>query len=157
MFAILTAYGITPKVVAALKSPYHETQAFVRTSDENTDFFEITTGVLQGDTAAPYLFTIVLEYALRIAFHNPRLGFEVQPRKSSRHPAIHVTDLDFADDLAIVTEDVQHGQELLRALEDAAAEVGLIINCKKTCPVLNTMVRGYEQATRTSASKKHLL
>ena len=65
------------------------------------------------------------------AFHNPELGFEVQPRKSSRHPAIHVTDLDFADDLAIVTEDVQHAQELLRALEDAAAEVGLIIKCKK--------------------------
>ncbi|KAK2557448.1 hypothetical protein P5673_020178 [Acropora cervicornis] len=36
------------------------------------------------------------------------------------------------NDLAIVTEDVQHAQELLRALEDAAAEVGLIINCKKT-------------------------
>ena len=66
------------------------------------------------------------------AFHNPELGFEVQPRKSSRHPAIHVTDLDFADDLAIVTEDVQHAQELLRALEDATAEVGLIIKCKKT-------------------------
>ena len=122
MFAILTAYGIPPKVVAALKSLYHETQAFVRTSDGNTDFFDITTGVLQGDTAAPYLFIIVLDYALRIAFHNPKLGFEVQPRKSSRHPAIHVTDLDFADDLAIVTEDVQHAQELLRALEDAAAD-----------------------------------
>ena len=118
MFAILTAYGIPPKVVAALKSLYRETQAFVRTSDGNTDFFDITTGVLQGDTAAPCLFII----ALRIVFHNPKLGFEVQPRKSSRHPAIHVTDLDFADDLAIVTEDVQHAQELLRALEDAAAD-----------------------------------
>ena len=79
------------------------------------------------------LFIIVLDYALRIAFDNPKLGFEVQPRKSSRHPAIRVTDLDFADDLAIVTENVQHAQELLRALEDAAAaEVSLIINCKKT-------------------------
>jgi len=134
---------------------------------------------LQGDTAAPYLFIIVLDYALRIAFHNPKLRFEVQPRKSSRHPAIHVTDLDFADDLAIVTEEVQHAQELLRALEDAAAEVGLIINCKKTkvlacgkippfsitlrddspkehVPILNTLVRGYEQATRISASRKNL-
>ena len=130
--ACLTAYGIPPKVVGALKSLYHETQAFVRTSDGNSDFFDITTGVLQGDTAAPYLFFIVLDYALRIAFLNPKLGFEVQPRKSSRHPAIHFTDLDFADDLIIVTVDVQHAQELLRALEDAAVEVGLIINCKKT-------------------------
>ena len=121
MFAILTAYGIPPKVVAALKSLYHETQAFVRTLDGNTDFFDITTGVLQGDTAAPYLSITVLDHALRIAFHNSRLGFEVQPRKSSRHPAIHVTDLDFADNVAIVTEEVQYAQELLRALEHAAA------------------------------------
>ena len=132
IFAILTAYGILPKVVAALTSLYHETQAFVRTSDGNTDFFDITTGILQGDTAAPYLFIIVLDYALRIAFHNPKRGFEVRPHKSSRHPAIHVADLDFEDDLAIVTEDVQHTQELLQAIEDAAAEFGLIINCKKT-------------------------
>ena len=145
MFVILLAYGIPSKVVAALKSLYHETQAFVRTSDGDRDFFDITTGVLQGDTAAPYLFIIVLDYALRIAFHNPKLGFEVQPRKSSRHPAIHVTDLDFADDLAVVSEDAQHAQDLLRALEDAAAEVGLLINCKKTkvlacgkTPPLNT-------------------
>ena len=61
MLGILTAYGIPPKVVAALKSLYHETQAFVRTSDGNTDVSDITTGVLQGDTAAPYLFIIVLD------------------------------------------------------------------------------------------------
>ena len=66
--------------------------------------------------------------SLHLSYNN----FEVQPRKSSRHPAIYVTDLDFGDDLAIVTEDVQHAQELRRALEDTAAEVGLIINCKKT-------------------------
>lgn len=83
MFAIVIAYGIPLKVVAALKSLYNKTQAFVRTSDGKTDFFDITTRVLQGDTAAPYLFIIVLDYALHIAFHNPKLEFEVQPHKSS--------------------------------------------------------------------------
>ena len=150
MFAILTAYGIPSKVVAAPKSLYHETQAFVRTSDGNTDFFDITTRVLQGDTAAPYLFIIVLDYALRIAFHNPKLGFEVQPRKSSQHPAIHVTDL------AIVTEDVQHAQELLWALKHAVAEVGLIISCKKTKVLLCGKIPPFSITLRDDSPIEHV-
>ena len=35
------------------------------TPDGKTDFFEIQTGVLQGDTLAPYIFSIVLDYAMR--------------------------------------------------------------------------------------------
>ena len=143
-------------MVAALKSFYHETQAFVRTSDGNTDLFNITTEVLKGDTAAPYLFIIVFDYALRIAFHNPKLGFEVQPRKLSLHPAIHVTDLDFADDLAIVTEDVQHAKELLRALEDAAAEVGLIINCKKTKVLACGKIPPFSITLRADSAIEHV-
>ena len=50
----------------ALKSLYTGTQACV------------TTGVLQGDTAAPYLFITVLDYALRLAFRN-RLSLEILP------------------------------------------------------------------------------
>ena len=174
MFAILIAYGIPPKIVTALKSLYHNTQAIVRTTDGETSFFDITTGVLQGDTAAPYLFIIVLDYALRITFRDPKLGFEVQTRKSSRHPAIHVTDLDFADDLAIVTEEASHVQELLEALKDAAAEVSLNISSKRQkClsaakfhhvvslsamarpsnlfQTSSILVRGSEQVTKTSA------
>ena len=36
----------------------------VRSSDANTTYFEITTGVLQGDTHAPFLFIICLDYVL---------------------------------------------------------------------------------------------
>ena len=33
--------------------------------DEITDYFDIVAGVLQGDTLAPYLFIISLDYMLR--------------------------------------------------------------------------------------------
>ena len=39
--------------------------AKVVTPDGETEMFEIKVGVLQGDTLAPYLFIIVLDYALR--------------------------------------------------------------------------------------------
>ena len=34
----------------------------VRSSDDNIDFFDTVTGVLQGDTWAPYLFIIDVDY-----------------------------------------------------------------------------------------------
>ena len=37
----------------------------VHLTDGDTDFFDIVTGVLQGDTLAPYLFTIFLNHIFR--------------------------------------------------------------------------------------------
>ena len=36
----------------------------IRSLDGDTDFFDIIAGVLQGDTLAPYLFIICLDYVL---------------------------------------------------------------------------------------------
>ena len=36
----------------------------VRSPDGDTPYFEITTGVLQGDTFAPFLFLICIDYVL---------------------------------------------------------------------------------------------
>ena len=35
---------------------YRNTKVKVRSPDEDTDYFDIVAGVLQGDTLAPYLF-----------------------------------------------------------------------------------------------------
>ena len=44
-----------------------ELHARVLAPDGETDFFNITTGVLQGDKLALFLFLIVLNYAVRTA------------------------------------------------------------------------------------------
>ena len=53
--------------------------AKVISPDEETDLCEILTGVLEGDTFAPYLFIIVLNFALRMAIEGGEntLGFHV--------------------------------------------------------------------------------
>ena len=73
------------------------TPAVVLSPDGETDAFEILAGVLQGDTLAPYLFILVLDYVMRVAIGNDEdmLGFTVTPRKSRRHPAKVITNLDF--------------------------------------------------------------
>ena len=48
----------------------------VRSPDGGTDFFDISAGVLQGNTLAPYIFIICLDYVLRKALDkNNELGF----------------------------------------------------------------------------------
>ena len=65
---ILKAYDVPPKLHRAISKLYENTRARVITPDGETKFFEIIAGVLQGDTLAPYLFVIVLDYMLRKTF-----------------------------------------------------------------------------------------
>ena len=58
---ILSAYGIPTETVEAIMILYRETRSMVRSPDGDTPYFEITAGVLQGDTLAPFLFIICLD------------------------------------------------------------------------------------------------
>ena len=79
---------------------YKNTKSLVRSPDGDTDYFDIATGVLQGDTLAPFLFIITLDYVLRTSLYkHDDLGFTLLKRKSSRYPAKKLTDVDYADDL----------------------------------------------------------
>ena len=102
MLKILQAYGIPEIIVDAIQDSYSETRAKVTTPDGETDEFEIFAGVLQGDTLAPYLFIITLDYCLRSAIDGREedLGFTVRPRRSRRIGPFNITDLGFADDIA---------------------------------------------------------
>ena len=54
------------------------------------------------------------------------------PRQSRRIPAISITDLDFADDIALLSDDIQQARQLLRNVETECGKVGLSLNAKKT-------------------------
>ena len=70
MFEILPLYGIPSIIVDAVRSVYTNTSATIITPDGETDQFNIVAGVLQGDTLAPFLFIVVLDYVLRISLDN---------------------------------------------------------------------------------------
>ena len=65
MEQILLANGLPKENVAAIRMLYKNTKVKVRSLDGDTDYFDIVAGVLQGDTLAPYLFIICLDYVLR--------------------------------------------------------------------------------------------
>ena len=133
LMKILRAYGIPDAIVDLIQWLYTNTKAQVLTADGLTAIFEIVAGVLQGDTLAPYLFIIVLDYVLRIALsRHPEIGFTLRPARSRRVGASRITDTGFADDVALLANSVKELGVLLREVETVSKEVDLAINQNKT-------------------------
>ena len=134
MFQILAAYDFPKRILQAIITIYDNVKAKVVSPDGDTDYFQIIAGVLQGDTLAPYLFVIVLDYALRNAIdgREAELGFTLAKRQSSRKPAVCITDLDFADDLVLLSDEIEQARKLLNRVEVECSKVGLMLNVKKT-------------------------
>jgi hypothetical protein len=124
-------YGVPDKLVKAIMELYDGTTAEVQTSDGSSDTFSTSSGVLQGDTLAPYLFVIILDYVLRKCL-DPADGFEVTPRRSSRYPAERLAALAYADDIALLAHSPGAAQRALTRLVHFAAKVGLQVNATKT-------------------------
>ena len=104
----------------------------VRSPDGDTEYFDIVAGVSQGDTLAPYLFIICLDYVLRTSIDKIREnGFELTKKRSKRYPAKTITDADYADDLALLANTPNQAETLLHSLERAAAGIGLHVNAHK--------------------------
>ena len=109
MEQILLAYGIPKETVAAITILYRNTKVKVRSPDGDTEYFDIVAGVLQGDTLAPYLFIICLDYVLKTSIDKIKEnGFELTKKKSRRYPATTITDADYADDIAILAKGSGH-------------------------------------------------
>ena len=133
MEQILRAYGLPKETVAAITILYRNTKVQVRSLDENTKYFDIVAWVLQGDTLAPYLFIICLDYVLRTSIDKIKEnGFELTKKRSRRYPAKTITDADYADDIATLANTPNQAKILLHSLERAAAGIGLHINAHKT-------------------------
>ena len=85
---------------------YRNTKVKVRSPDGNTEYFDIAAGVLPGDTLAPYIFIICLDYALRTLIDTIKEnGFKLAKKKSRMYPAKTITDADYVDDIALLANE----------------------------------------------------
>ena len=134
MMKLISAYRIPDELMKAISLLYENTWAKILSPDRDTEFFDTLAGVLQGDALAPYLFAIVIHYTMRQAVGDQELdlGFKLDKRRSRWRKPIAITDLDFADDIALLSEEIQKAQELLTRVENEAAKIGLRLNDEKT-------------------------
>ena len=94
---------------------------------------DIVAGVLQGDTLAPYLFIICLDYVLWTSVDLIKEnGFTLAKERSKRYPTQTITDMDYADDISLLANTPIQAKSLLHSLEQAAASIDLHVNTDKT-------------------------
>jgi len=122
LWKILTYYGIPERFINIFKALYDNSSCCVKTASGYTEFFEIVSGVRQGCILSLFLFIIVIDFVMRRTMDH---GIVWQKRN-------RLTDLDFADDIAIVAEEENVCQEMTAKFEEQSAQVGLNISREKT-------------------------
>ena len=91
-----------------------------------TKFFDILAGVLQGDTLVPFLFVICLDSMLRISIDKCNdYGLTLELARSRWFPTKKTTDENYADILALLSDNSYNAQKLLHILEQSSAFFGL--------------------------------
>ena len=105
--------------------PYKNTKVKVRSPYGDTGYFDIIAGVLQGETLAPYIFIICLDYVLRTSIDIMKdNGFKLAKERSRRYPTQTIMDADYANDIALLVNTLAQAATLLHSLEEAAAGMG---------------------------------
>ena len=81
---------------------------------------------------APFLFAVLVDYLLKKATSQLDSGVVTHPRRSRRHPAKSLNDLDFANDIALLESSIAQTHAQLTKTTEAAADLGLVISAPKT-------------------------
>ena len=128
---IFSQYNVPICLISDITQMYRDTSACVSTELGPIEWFKTSSGVLQGDTLSPYLFIVLLDYALKKTLQDD-VGFVIRKRNGSWHLAIHIGVLAYADDICLLAESIDNVKCSLHRLETSAAEIGLTINYNKT-------------------------
>ena len=103
---------------------YNGASAEADTSDGTSDEIKLFVGMFIGDTLAPYLFYIVIDYVLRNATEKQALGITLHSAKGTTsritRQGLYLTDLDYADDIALLSSSFEDAQNLLTRVEEEA-------------------------------------
>ena len=99
----------------------------------DTDSFDIVAGVLQGDSLAPYLFIICLDYVLQTSLDLMKeKGFTLEKARIRRYPTQIITDADCADNISLQANTPTQAEFLLHSLKQAVGDIDLHVNADKT-------------------------
>ena len=129
MEQITLDYGLFLKSVAAIIMLYKNTKIKVRSPNGNTDFFDTVTDVLPGNTLAPYLFMIRLDYVLRTSMDlKKENSFTLKTIRSRIYSVPTITTVDYADVKALLANKAAHAESMMRSLDKPAGGIGFYVN-----------------------------
>ena len=125
IWKLMSHYGIPHKFINITKKLYENCSCQVIHKGKLTSPFAVNTGVRQGCMLSPMIFLIVIDWIMRKTTSGNNTGIQWTFAKK-------LEDLDFADDVALLSHRLQHAQSKLNRLSEEARKVGLKINKGKT-------------------------
>ena len=137
LWIIMRQYGIPMKLIQIVKTLYEDFQCAVVVEGETTDWFPVETGVKQGCCMSGFLFLLVIDWVMRKTTEGKRTGIRWDFNTL-------LEDLDFADDIALLSSAMNHLQQKTTRLEENAAKIGLKLNDKK-CKVMKVNSKSEEK------------
>ena len=95
MEQIFRVFGLPKETVTTIIILKRNTEVNVRSPDGDAYFFDIVVRVLQGDTLAPYMFIICIDYLLRTSIDLIKeSGFSIKKKKKKKEKKKKRQDAD---------------------------------------------------------------
>ena len=123
MWCILREYNIPKKLISLIKACYNNSKCCVKIGKNKTNFFEILSGLRQGDMLSPILFNLVIEKAIQTAS-------QIAQGANIGNNTINM--LAYADDVVALAETEEGLEELTTPFLELSKRVGLECNAQKT-------------------------
>ena len=125
LWKLLRHYGIPEKIVNIIRSSYDGMSCRVVHGGQLTNSFQVRTGVRQGCLLSPFLFLLAIDWIMKSATSQRRNGIQWTLWEQ-------LDDLDFADDLALLSHSQQQMQDKTNVVAALSSQVGLNIHKEKT-------------------------
>ena len=126
MWKVLASCGVPDLFINILRDMYEGGQCRVRTLDGLSPTFTVRSGVRQGCILSPVLFNMVLDHLMASVIQPGATGITVGV------DGFTLSDLAYADDIALFQPDSESMQLLLDRLATEASRVGMRIKPAKT-------------------------
>ncbi len=107
---IMKKYGIPSKWIAIVKALFKDFQCVVIDKGETTEWFPVVTRVKQGCCMSGFLFIMKIDWVVRQTVENKKTGI--------RWNFTVLEDLDFADDIALLSSTFDQLQTKTTRLEE---------------------------------------
>ncbi|KAL9952861.1 hypothetical protein ACROYT_G040182 [Oculina patagonica] len=125
LWKLLRHYGIPEKYITLIQKTYEECTCRVIHNGVLSELFEMLTGVRQGCLLSPFLFLLVIDWIMRRTTEKHQDG--IQWTLTTR-----LEDLDFADDITLLSHNHRSMQSKLTRLAKISMQTGLRISKSKT-------------------------
>ncbi|VDP39645.1 unnamed protein product [Schistosoma margrebowiei] len=122
LWKLLRHYSVPQKIVNIIQNSYDGLHCKIVHGGQLTKSFEVKTGVRQGRLLSPFLFLLVIDWILKTSTSEEKHGIQWTS-------SMQLDDLDFADDLALLSQTQQQMQQ--NTISVAAASAAIVLNIHK--------------------------